>query len=154
MPIGMDLQMIRRRPSLNFATIAAIIALGFMRATAIYAANEVGNVLKVSGIAHIQRDGTMISATPGAPLRLHDVVTTANDASATLGFADGSSMILAEASSVSIEDSVSIDGKLVPIRVTLLNGKVETDVADKNGGSQRLVVDTPATRTIGPAPAR
>ncbi len=71
-------------------------------------------------------------------------MTTAPDASATLGFADGSSITLGGGTGVAIEDAMVVSGQTLPSRVTLISGKIHTNVPDKAGQQHSIEVDTPS----------
>jgi hypothetical protein len=144
----------QRNPLRSLALILAAAALlPLLPAGSLARADDsVGTVTQVSGSAQIQRIGATLAAQPGTPLKLHDQVTTAPDASATLGFADGSSITLNGATGVAIEDATVVNGQNLPTRVTLLSGKIHTNVPDKAGNPHSIEVDTPATHETGPAP--
>lgn len=114
--------------------------------------DSVGTVTQVSGSAQIQRASGTLAAQQGTALKLHDRVTTAPDASATLGFADGSSITLGGGTGVAIEDAMVVSGQTLPSRVTLISGKIHTNVPDKAGQQHSIEVDTPTVHETGPAP--
>src|SRR5271169_6523530 len=107
-------------------SVALVVAamLGLLASTAVRADDSVGSVTQVSGSAQIQRGGATLAAQQGAPVKVHDEVTTQPGASVTLGFADGSSMALGGSTSIAIEDSATVNGQTVPSRVTLINGDI------------------------------
>ncbi len=149
------------RPITHRATalVAAGFILGFgllnLSWPALAADAVVGTVTQVSGNAQIQRAGIAIAAQPGTPIRVHDTVATQPDASTTLGFADGSSMALTGASSIRIEDMAIVNGQTVPSRVTLISGKVHTNVPDRTTGQQHTIeVDAQNQKVTGPAPTQ
>ena len=73
----------------------------------------------------------------------------------TLGFGDGSSMVLSGGTSVAIEDSTTVNGHTPPSRVTLLSGKIHTIVPDKTTGQLHSIeVDTPSVKVTGPSPSQ
>jgi len=142
-----------RNPKRSIALILAGAMLGFLSSASIASADDsVGTVTQVNGSAQIQRTGATLAAQPGTPLKLHDQVTTAPDASATLGFADGSSITLGSGTGVAIEDATVVNGQTLPSRVTLLSGKIHTNVPDKAGNPHSIEVDTPSLHETGPAP--
>jgi len=146
------------RPRITDRSIALIVA-GVMFAlfhagSQVRADDSVGSVTQVTGNAQIRRGGATLAAQQGTPLKVHDQVTAQPDASVTLGFGDGSSMDLSGGTSVTIEDSATVNGQTVPSRVTLLSGKIHTIVRDKTTGqSHSIEVDTPNTQVTGPAPS-
>lgn len=135
------------------ALILAALMLGLVGSSSQARSDDsVGSVTQVSGSAQIERAGATLAAQPGTPVKLHDRVTTAPDASATLGFADGSSISLNGGTGVAIEDQVVVNGQTLPSRVTLLSGKIHTNVPDKTGQQHSIEVDTPVIHATGPAP--
>jgi hypothetical protein len=148
---GVAMRKITRR-SAAFITAAAMLGLLNVNSAA-RAYDSVGSVTQVSGAAQIQRGGATLAAQQGAPVKLHDEVTTQPGASVTLGFADGSSIALGGSTSIAIEDSTTVNGQTVPSRVTLINGDIHTNVPDKTTGQQHTIeVNTANTKATGPAP--
>ena len=140
-----------RNPKRSIALILAGAMLGFLSSASIASADDsVGTVTQVNGSAQIQRTGATLAAQPGTPLKLHDQVTTAPDASATLGFADGSSMTLSGSTNVTIDDTTTVNGQTVPSRATLISGDVHTHVPD--GQPHRIEVNTPTMKVTGASP--
>ncbi len=70
----------------------------------------------------------------------------------TLGFADGSSIALNGGTSVTIEDVKVVNGQPLPSRVTLMSGKIHTNVPDKTGQQHSIEVDTQSGTATGPSP--
>lgn len=135
-----------------FIFAGLMIAILSGRSTA-FADDSVGTVTQISGGAQIQRAGATIAAQQGTPVKVHDTVTTQPDASVTLGFGDGSSMALSGGTSIAIEDSASMNGQMLPSRVTLISGNIHTIVPDKTTGQQHSIeVDTAGAKATGPAP--
>jgi hypothetical protein len=157
MPMSNPVEIHMKKSEPNFkrsiALITAGLVLGLLNATSPARADDsVGTVTQVSGSAQIQRAGATLAAQQGTPVKLHDRVTTASDASATLGFADGSSIALNGGTSVAIEDASVVNGQTLPSRVTLLSGKIHTNVPDKTGNQHSIEVDTQSGTATGPAP--
>ncbi|MDO8431916.1 MAG: FecR domain-containing protein [Candidatus Binatus sp.] len=128
---------------------AIVISIWAMSAAA---SDEIGSIVSVSGDAKIGRGGATLNATSGMPIRVHDQLSTSPDGSLTLGFPDGTSLSLAGATAISIDDSSAVDGKPAPSRVTLLRGKLHTNVPDKTTGATHTIeIDTPDVRAVAPA---
>jgi hypothetical protein len=148
----------RPRKRITNRSIASIVAglilgLGVLDASPPARADDsVGSVTQVTGSAQIQRVGATLPAQQGTSVMLHDRVTTAPDASVTLGFADGSSIALNGGTSVSIEDVKVVNGQPLPSRVTLMSGKIHTNVPDKTGQQHSIEVDTQSGTATGPSP--
>jgi len=137
---------------ISIAFVAAAV-IGLLTAVSTVRADDsVGTISQVSGAAQIQRGGATLPAQPGTPLKLHDTVTTQPDASATLGFADGSSVALSGSTSVVIEESTPVNGQMVASRVTLVSGDIHTIVPDKEGRPHSIEVSTTNAKVTGPSP--
>lgn len=150
----------RNRPEKRIANrsipfILAGLMLGlvlFGAGSAARADDSVGSVTQITGSAQIQRGAATLAAQQGTSVQLHDRVTTAPDASVTLGFADGSSMALNGGTTVAIEDVKVVNGQPLPSRVTLMSGKIHTNVPDKTGQQHSIEVDTQSGTATGPSP--
>ena len=147
---GIDTRRIIHR-SVAFVAAAAVISL-LNAASTVRADDSVGTISQLSGAAQIQRGGATLAAQQGAPLKLHDTVTTQPDASVTLGFGDGSSVALSGSTSVAIEESTVVNGQAVPSRVTLISGDIHTIVPDKEGRPHSIEVNTANAKVTGPSP--
>ena len=149
-PRGFVMKKIRSR---SVAFVAAVAVIGLLNASSTVRADDsVGTISQLSGAAQIQRGGATLPAQQGAPLKLHDQVTTQPDASVTLGFADGSSVALSGSTSVAIESSTVVNGQPVPSRVTLISGDIRTIVPDKEGRPHSIEVNTANAKVTGPSP--
>ncbi len=137
--------------SATFVVAAAVIGLLHASST-VRADDSVGTISQISGAAQIQRGGATLAAQQGAPLKLHDTVSTQPDASVTLGFGDGSSVALSGSTSVAIEESTVVNGQSVPSRVTLISGDIHTIVPDKEGRPHSIEVNTANAKVTGPSP--
>jgi len=137
----------------SVAFIAAVAVIGLLNAASTVRADDsVGAITQLSGAAQIQRSGATLAAQQGAPLKLHDQVTTQPDASVTLGFGDGSSIALSGNTSVAIEASTPVNGQFVASRVTLITGDIHTIVPDKEGRPHSIEVNTANAKVTGPSP--
>ena len=138
-----------------FLAAGLMLGLGLLNPTWPARADDavVGTVTQVAGNAQIQRAGTAVAAQPGTPIKVLDTITTQPDASTTLGFADGSSMALTGGTSIKIEDVATVNGQTVPSRVTLISGRVHTNVPDRTTGQQHTIeVDAQNQKVTGPVP--
>lgn len=144
----------RRIAHRSVAFIVAAAMIGLLSASpAVRADDSVGSVTQISGSAQIERGSAILPAQQGTPVKLHDEVTTQPGASATLGFADGSSMALNGSTSIVIEDITTVNGQTVPSRVTLISGDIHTIVPDKTTGQEhRIEVNTPTMKVTGASP--
>jgi hypothetical protein len=138
----------------SIAIIVAGLIVGMLTPGSHARADEsVGSVSQVSGSAQIQRGSATLPAQQGAPVMLHDKVSTQPDASLTLAFADGSSLALSGGTSIVIEESTNANGQAVASRVTLISGDIHTIVPDKTTGQQhRIEVNTENAKVTGTTP--
>ncbi|HEY6298484.1 MAG TPA: FecR domain-containing protein [Candidatus Binatus sp.] len=146
---GIDVLRTTRR-SVALLVVAAM--LGLLASSAVRADDSVGSVTQVSGSAQIQRGGATLPAQQGTPVKIHDTVTTQPDGSMTLGFGDGSSIALSSNTSIAIENTVAVNGQMVPSRVTLISGDIHAIVPDKAGQPHSIEVNTPNSKVTGPSP--
>jgi hypothetical protein len=149
---AMQRRQIRNR-SIAFILAGLMIGLGVLDGISPARADDsVGSITQVSGRAQILRAGAALPAQQGTAVKLHDRLITGPEGSLTLGFADGSSIALSGATSVEIEDAVTVSGQSLPSRVTLISGKIHTNVPDKTGQQHSIEVDTQNATATGPAP--
>src|ERR1700722_3423919 len=107
--------------SVAFLAASVMLALGLLASSPARADSSVGSVTQISGNAQIERGGATLAAQQGTPVMIHDKVTTQPGASVTLGFSDGSSIVMSSASSVAVEDTTAVNGQPVPSHVTLIS---------------------------------
>ncbi len=154
--IGPKLDRPRKRitnRSVALGVALLVLGLGVLDASSPARADDsVGSVTQINGSAQIQRGAATLPAQQGTSVQLHDRVTTAPDASVTLGFADGSSIALNGGTSVAIEDVKVVNGQPLPSRVTLMSGKIHTNVPDKTGQQHSIEVDSQSGTATGPSP--
>ena len=78
------------------------------------------------------------------PIMLHDQITTQADGSLTIGLVDNSSLQLGASSTITIDNSVLVNGVGAPSRVGLLNGDLHTVILGAmRGSSTTFEVNTP-----------
>ena len=143
----------KRIGSRSIALIAAsaMLGLGLLASSPARADGSVGSVTQISGNAQIERGGATLAAQQGTPVMVHDKVTTQPGASVTLGFSDGSSIVMSSASSVAVDDITAVNGQPVPSHVTLISGDIHTIVPDKTG-QPRVEVNTENSKVTGSSP--
>jgi len=111
---------------------------------AAHAQNTVGTVTQLQGTANIQRNGATIAVAPNMPVMLHDQISTGQDGSLTIGLVDNSSLQLGASSTITIDNSVLVNGVGAPSRVGLLNGDLHTVILGAmQGSSTTFEVNTP-----------
>ena len=137
--------------SIAFVAASLTFGLGLLASSPARADGSVGSVTQVSGSAQIERGGETLAAQQGTPLMVHDKVTTQPDASVTLGFSDGSSIVLTGSTSVAVGDSNTVNGQTIASRVTLISGDIGTVIPDKPG-QPRVEVNTENSKVTGSSP--
>ncbi len=141
--------MIRRRGSnMTFFRIATLFGLAMLTlltaVPAAHAQNTVGTVTQVQGTANIQRNGATIAAVPNLPVMLHDRIVTDPNSSLTIGMVDNSSLQLGGSSTMTIDESVLVNGIGAPSKVGLLGGHLHSMIVGAmRGSSTTFQVNTP-----------
>lgn len=111
---------------------------------AAHAQNTVGTVTQIQGTANIQRSGATIAVVPNLPVMLHDKIVTDANASLTIGLVDNSSLQLGASSTITIDDSVLVNGVGAPSKVGLLGGDLHSVIVGAmRGSSTTFEVNTP-----------
>ena len=133
---------------MKFSWIASLMVLAMLAIVAVVPAaqaqNTVGTITQIQGTANIQRKGATIAAVPNLPVMLHDQITTDANASLTIGLVDNSSLQLGAASTITIDESVLVNGVGAPSKVGLLNGDLHTVILGAmRGSSTTFEVNTP-----------
>ena len=133
----------------TFMMLTVVAIAVSISASSAGATGEIGTIAGVSGDAKIARGGATLNATNGMAIQVHDQISTSPDGTLTLGFADGTSLSLAGATTISIDDIITVDGKPAPSRVTMQRGKLHTNVPDKTTGAAHTIeIDTPDVKAI------
>ena len=126
--------------SLAILTMLAIVAV----VPAAHAQSTVGTITQVQGTANIQRNGANIAAVTNMPVMLHDQISTDANASLTISLVDNSSLQLGASSTITIDNSVLVNGVGAPSKVGLLNGDLHTVILGAmRGSSTTFEVNTP-----------
>ena len=133
---------------MKFSWIASLMVLAMLAIVAVVPAaqaqNTVGTITQIQGTANIQRKGATIAVVPNLPVMLHDQITTDANASLTIGLVDNSSLQLGAASTITIDESVLVNGVGAPSKVGLLNGDLHTVILGAmRGSSTTFEVNTP-----------
>ena len=111
---------------------------------AAHAQNTVGTITQMQGTANIQRAGATIAVAQNMPVMLHDKIVTDANSSLTIGLVDNSSMQLGPASTITIDNSVLVNGVGAPSNVGLLGGDVHSIIVGAmRGSSTTFEVHTP-----------
>ncbi len=132
-------------PRLVSLVVLTILTLTIM--VGIPAANAqstVGTITQVQGVANIQRGAANIVVAPNLPVQLHDRIVTQPGASVTIGLVDNSSLQLGPSSTLTMDESVAINGVGAPSKVGLLGGSLHSVIVGAmRGSSPALQVQTP-----------
>ncbi len=128
--------------------IAAVFGLAMLTiVTAVppaHAQNTVGTITQIQGAADVQRNGATIAAAQNMPVMLHDKIVTEANASLIISLVDNSSMQLGASSTITIDDSVLVNGVGAPSKVGLLGGDLHTVILGAmRGSSTTFEVNTP-----------
>jgi hypothetical protein len=111
---------------------------------AVHAQNTVGTITQLQGTANIQRAAATIAAAVNMPVILHDRIVTDPNSSLTIGLVDNSSLQLGASSTLTIDDSVLVNGVGAPSRVGLLGGDLHSIIVGAmRGSSTTFQVHTP-----------
>ena len=133
---------------MKVSRIASLLMLAMLTIVAAvpaaHAQNTVGSITQIQGAANIQRNGATIAAVPNMPIMLHDQITTQAGGSLTIGLVDNSSLQLGASSTITIDNSVMVNGVGAPSKVGLLNGDLHTVILGAmRGSSTTFEVNTP-----------
>lgn len=91
-----------------------------------HAQSTVGTITQVQGVANIERNGATTPATMNEPVMVHDKISTGPDSSLTIGMVDNSFMQMTASSTLTIDDSMLVNGVGAPSKVGLLSGDLHS----------------------------
>ena len=136
------------RSHLSLLRISSLTALMLIATIALvpaaHAQNTVGTISQLTGVAHIQRNGATTPAMVNEPVMLHDKISTDPNSSLTIGLVDNSFMQLSASSTVTIEDSVLVNGVGAPVKVGLWAGNLHSVILGAmRSTSTKFEVHTP-----------
>jgi hypothetical protein len=131
--------------SLRIATLVGLAMLAIVAVVpSARAQNTVGTITQLQGTASIQRNGATIAAAPNLPILLHDRIATDPSGSLTIGLVDNSSLQLGPSSTLTIDDSMLVNGVGAPSRVGLVGGHLHSIIVGAMRGSgTAFQVNTP-----------
>src|SRR5271155_5400470 len=131
--------------SLRIATLLGLAMLCiFAVVPAASAQNTVGTITQVQGTANIQRNGATLAVVPNLPVLLHDRITTDPSGSLTIGLVDNSSLQLGPSSTLTIDESILVNGVGAPSKVGLLGGHLHSIIVGAmRGSASTFQVNTP-----------
>jgi hypothetical protein len=132
----------------NFLRIAALLGLlALILAVAVPAAhaqNTVGTITQLQGTASIERNGKTTPAMVNEPVMLHDKIVTNPNSSLTISLTDNSFMQLTASTTVTIDQSMLVNGVGAPSKVSLLGGDLHSVIVGAmRGSSTSFEVHTP-----------
>ena len=130
---------------MNSLRIAALFGLATLTMVpAAHAQNTVGTITQIQGAANIQRGGATIAAAQYMPVLLDDKIVTQPNASLTIGLVDNSSLQLGASSTLTIDESMLVNGVGAPRKVGLLGGHLHSVIVGAlRGSSTTFEVNTP-----------
>src|SRR5260370_18084816 len=130
---------------LRMAALLGLVMLTLVAAVpAAHAQNTVGTITQLQGVANIQRNGATTPAMVNEPVMLHDKIMTEPNASLTIGLVDNSSLQLTASSTLTIDESVMVNGVGAPSKVGLLAGDLHSVIAGAmRSSSTTFEVHTP-----------
>ena len=108
------------------------------------AQSTVGTVTQVQGVANIQRGAQNIVVVANLPVEVHDKITTQPNASLTIGLVDNSAIQVAQNTTLTIDESVLVNGFGAPSKLGLIGGKIHSlIVGAMRGPTTSFEVHTP-----------
>jgi len=121
---------------LRISSLAAQVIIATITLVAVaHAQNTVGNITQVTGAANIQRGGATIAAAPNTGVMLHDKIVTQADASLTIAMVDNSSLQLGPSTTLTIDESMMVNGVGAPSKVGLEEGTLHSVIKGAMRGS-------------------
>jgi hypothetical protein len=121
---------------LRISSLAAQITIATIAFVSVaHAQNTVGSFTQVTGTANIQRAGATIAAAPNMAVMLHDKIITQADASLTIAMIDNSSMHLGASTTLTIDESMMVNGVGAPSKVGLAEGTLHSVIKGAMRGS-------------------
>ncbi|MGA7873550.1 MAG: FecR family protein [Candidatus Binatus sp.] len=109
------------------AALFALVMLTLVAAVpAAHAQNTVGTITQLQGVANIERNGATTPAKMNELIMLHDKIMTGPNSSLTIGLVDKSFMQLTASSTLTIDESVLVNGVGAPTKVGLLAGDLHS----------------------------
>jgi len=138
----------QRQNHMKSSRLASLFALAMltlvMAVPAAHAQSTVGTITQLQGTANIQRNGATIAAAVNMPVMLHDRIVTDANGALTIGLVDSSSLQLGASSTLTIDESVLVNGVGAPSKVGLLGGHLHSIIVGAMKGSgSNFQVNTP-----------
>ena len=126
--------------------LVAITLLTFVltsRCSLAFAADAVGEVTGLTGVANIERGGSEFAAALSMPIQIHDRLITIGKAQLTVTFHDGSKLILSETGTYSIDQYAMTSTTRTEASIALWAGHLRAIVNVISGGAPNFQVHTP-----------
>jgi hypothetical protein len=130
--------------------LGAIVLFGLIlsaHCAAAFAQDTVGQVTKVTGSAKLERGGVEVDAAPTMPIKARDKLRTAAKSKLTVTFRDGSTLVLSESSSYTIDEYSIAATSRIRASIALLAGHLRATVEVGLGGVPDFQVHTPNATT-------
>lgn len=131
--------------SFRISALAALMIVATISlAPSAHAQTTVGTITQLNGVGHIERNGATTPAVLNEPVLLHDKITTDPNSSLTIGLVDNSYMQLTASTTLTIDESVLVNGVGAPTKVGLWGGDLHSVITGAmRGTSTGFEVHTP-----------
>jgi len=131
------------------SSVVLMILAIMLIASAVDAQTTVGAITQVQGVANIERGAANIPVAVNTPVELHDKITTQDGASLTIGLVGDSTLQLGPSSTLTMDESVAVNGVGAPSKVGLLGGSIHsTIVGAMRTNSPAFEIDTPNASAV------
>jgi hypothetical protein len=141
-PMTFSARQFRHLP-IRLAAIAVITVILVSHCAAAFAQDSVGEVTEIIGAAKVERAGNEVDATPRMPVKVRDKLRTTAKSKLTVTLHDGSSLILSESSSYTIDQYSIAATAGIRASIGLWAGHLRAVVAVGLGGIPDFQVHTP-----------
>ncbi len=127
-----------------FGLVMLTLVAAVLAAHAQNAQNTVGTITQLQGVASIQRNGATTPAMVNEAVMLHDKIVTDPNASLTIGLVDNSFLQLSASTTLTIDESVLVNGVGAPSKVGLVEGTLHSVInGAMRGSTTTFEVHTP-----------
>lgn len=126
------------------ALLGLVMLTSVAAVPAAHAQNTVGTITQLQGVVNIERNGATTPAMMNEPIMLHDKIMTGPNSSLTIGMVDKSFLQLTASSTLTIDESVLVNGVGAPSKVGLLAGDLHSVILGAmRSSSSTFEVHTP-----------
>ena len=128
---------------IRLVTITLLSVILTSRCSLAFAADTVGEVTGLTGVANIERGGAEFAAALSMPIQIHDRLITIGKAQLTVTFHDGSKLILSESGTYSIDQYAITSTTRTEASIALWAGHLRAIVNVISGSAPNFQVHTP-----------